>query len=83
MCGDFNVDLLESNDNDAPLKKYFDHIGLKSKLSRVVTTTSYTQIDNVFSNINLNAGTYCAHFLVTIALYGYNFELSNRLSEKW
>jgi len=58
VCGDFNVDLLESNEN-AILKKYFDHIGLKSKLPRVVSTTGYTQIDNVFSNIELNA---CALF---------------------
>lgn len=61
VCGDFNVDLLEATEN-APLIKYFDHIGLKSKLPRLVTTTGYTQIDNVFSNMDLTAGTYCALF---------------------
>jgi len=50
VCGDFNVDLLESNEN-APLKKYFDHIGLKLKLPRIVTTKFYTKIDDVFNNI--------------------------------
>jgi len=37
-------------------------IGIKSKLPHVVTTTGYTQIDDVFGNIDLNAGTYCALF---------------------
>lgn len=61
VCRDFNIDLLTCNYN-LPIQQYFDHISLKSKLPHDAITMGYTQIDNIFSNIEKNAGTYSALF---------------------
>lgn len=61
VSGDFNEDLITGG-NNSPLTAYFASLGLHSRLRQHPTTVAYTQIDNIFGNIEINAGTYPSLF---------------------